>query len=489
MLLQSVFQIFFDRPALTISIAVLVISTLVNLGLERMEGSAKRNLMAFIVSLISLIVAGVALIIFPTETLDVATQVYMFDYYAKFFAVFAVFVTLAITVAVHYYSEGLPEVPAFYALITGTAIGLILLPAAVDLIGLFVAWELLSVPLYAMVAYSHKWSRSIEGAIKYYVMGTASSAFLGLGIGIISAIAGTTNIYKLSSVLFPLIYTPFEQLLLGLAIISLVVGFGVKITLVPLHQWAPDTYEGSMPPITAYLSGTIKAIRFSAPLKVVILLVAILRFDARLYFAILAFLTMTYANIVALKQERVYRMMAYSSIAQMGYIVIGIVAATRDGVVAAIFYAFAFAIMEVVVFIAIAIVIRYFGLETLEDYKGLAHKYPFLSIMFALSLLSLVGIPVTIGFVGKVYLFIAALSAGLLWLALALAINSAISMGYYGAVIKNMFLYEPSEKIREVKIPGLFIAILSILTLTILIGGIWPGIIFEHALKAANVFF
>ncbi|MEX0567776.1 MAG: NADH-quinone oxidoreductase subunit N [Candidatus Njordarchaeota archaeon] len=489
MSMQGIFQTYLDRPALMISITILIISTLVNLGLERAEKKAKRNFIAFIVALVGLIIAGIALIIFPAETLDVATQIYMYDYYAKFFAVFGVFVTVAIVVAVHYYSEDLPEVPVFYALITGTAIGLILLPSAVDLIGLFIAWELLSVPLYAMVAYSHKWSRSVEGAMKYYIMGTASSAFLGLGIGIISAIAGTTNIYALSSALAPLVYRPFEQLLLGLAVISLVVGFGVKITLVPLHQWAPDTYEGSMPPITAYLSGTIKAIRFSAPLKVVMLLVAVLRFDARLYFAILAVLTMTYANIVALKQKRVYRMLAYSSIAQMGYIVIGIVAATKDGIIAAVFYAFAFAIMEVVVFMVIAIAIKYLGIETLDDYNGLSQKYPLLSIIFTLSLLSLVGIPVTVGFVGKVYLFLAALSAGILWLALALAINSAISLGYYGAIIKNMFLYEPSEKIREVKIPMLYIVILSILTLVILIGGLWPDLIFRYASRASEVFF
>jgi len=486
--IDALSSIFVEKPALSISITTLVIATLINLSIERSK-SQRKGFIAFFIALLALILSEVAIIMLPLDDVkDRTAEFFIFDEFARFFAVFAVFVTIAIAVAVYYYSKGLPEIPAFYSLITGTAIGLILLPSAVDLIAIFVAWELLSVPLYAMVAYSHKWSRSIEGAIKYYVMGTASSAILGLGIGVMSALAGTTNLYELSEKLNPIFAgsDTFAQIMLGFSVIALIIGFGVKLTLVPLHQWAPDTYEGSMPPITAYLSGTIKAIRFSAPLKVFMLLIPVLRYDARLYLSVLAFLTMTYANIVALKQVRVYRMMAYSSIAQMGYIIIGLVAGTEEGVTAAVFYVFAFAIMEVIVFTVIGIVIYFLDLETVDDYNGLASKYPGISLAFALSLLSLVGIPPLIGFAGKVYLFVAAWSAGVAWLAIALAINSGISIGYYGLVIKRMYLEEPSEKIKEVRIPRPYIVILWILTLVILVFGIYPAPVENLASLAAK---
>jgi len=484
MLPETISHILATRPALALSISILVLATLINLGIEKIKGP-KRNIAAFIVAIVALCITEALLFILPLDSVaNKAVEFFVFDNFSRYFAVFAVFVTIAITVAVYYYSESLPEVPAFYALITGTAIGLILLPSAVDLVGVFIAWELLSVPLYAMVAYSHNWSRSVEGAVKYYIMGTASSAILGLGIGIIAAITGTTNLYLLEYKISIVITNLFNQVLLGIAIIALIVGFGVKLTLVPIHQWAPDTYEGSMPPITAYLSGTIKAVRFSAPLKVIMLLAPIARYDARLYLAILSFLTMTYANIVALKQKSVYRMMAYSSIAQIGYIVIGLVAATNAGVTAAIFYALAFAIMEVIVFIAIGIIIKYIGAQTIDDYNGLASKYPGLSIILAFSLLSLVGIPPFIGFAGKVYLFVAVWSAGITWLAIAFAINSAISIGYYGLVIKRMFLEEPSKELKQVRIPVLFMAILWILTLAIIAFGVYPLPIEKYARRA-----
>ena len=484
----DVVNLFIARPALITSAIILVAATLINLTIERLRGD-KGGKLSFIATIVSLVLVEVALVILPLDNIgDKTREFFIYDEFARFFAVFAIFVTIAIAVAIYYYSEGLPQIPAFYALITGTAFGLILLPSAVDLIAIFVAWELLSVPLYAMVAYSHKWSRSLEGAIKYYTMGTASSAILGLGMGILATLTGTTNLYVLSSKLNAILSGSdgLSQVMLGFGIVALVVGFGVKLTLVPLHQWAPDTYEGSMPPITAYLSGTIKAVRLSAPLKVFMFLVSVLLYDARLYLAILSFLTMTYANIVALKQTRVYRMMAYSSIAQMGYIIIGLVAATDYGITAAIFYALAFAIMEVIVFIVIGIVMYYLNLETIDDYNGLASKYPSLAIIFALSLLSLVGIPPLVGFAGKVYLFIAAWSANLHWLAIALAVNSGISIGYYGLIVKRMFLDEPSEKIKEVKIPYLYMIILGILTAIILGLGLYPAILEKYATQAAS---
>lgn len=487
-LFQESVEIFAARWGITLSITILFVATLICLLIEKLWG-AKRHREAFLVSLLALIVAEIIIVLSPVELLDHTKEFYVYDSFAKFFAAFGVFVTIVIVVIAQFYMKDLPEIPVFFACITGTAIGLILLPAATDLIALYISWELLSVPLYGIVLYSYDWRRSAEGALKYFVLGAVSSAFLGLGFGLMIVVSGTSNIYLLGATLESALVNPLNKILLGVAILMLVAGFGVKITVVPFHTWAPDTYTGSAHPVTAYLSGTIKAVRFSAPLKVFMLLTPLLRIDAQAYFAVLAFITMTYANIVALKQRNIYRMMAYSSIAQIGYALIGFVAGTIYGISAAIFYVFIFAIAEVVVFSVIGILWRVLGIETVDELSGFSKENAYIAIVFALSLLSLLGLPPLAGFAGKVYLFFAALDNNLLWLGIALVINSGISAGYYGLLVKKMFLDEPSKKIGKIKLPPQDLIALGILTLILLIVGIYPGIIEPFARMAAQVLF
>ena len=211
--------------------------------------------------------------------------------------------------------------------------------------------------------------------------------------------------------------------------------------------------------------------------------------DAQAYFAILAFITMTYANIVALKQRDIYRMLAYSSIAQMGYVLIGFVAATPYGITAAIFYVFIFAIAEVIVFSVTGILWRSLGIETVDELSGLSSKNPYISIIFALGLLSLLGLPPLAGFPGKVYLFFAAVDANLLWLGLALVINSGIGAGYYGLLVKKMFIDEPSEKVAKIRLPPQDIIALGLLALVLIVLGVYPGIAEPFARIAAEALF
>ena len=480
--------IFTARPGLATTTTILFIAVLLCLLIEKF-GQPKYYRLAFIISLLALIITEVIILLSPIETLDPTSQFYLYDGFAKFFATFGIFVTIAIIIIAQYYMKGLPEIPVFFACMTGIAIGLILLPAATDLIALYVSWELLSVPLYGVVLYSFNWRKSAEGALKYYVLGAVSSAFLGLGFGLMIVVSGTSNIYMLGTALEQALLDPFNRIVLGLAVLLLVVGFSVKITVVPFHTWAPDTYTGSAHPITAYLSGAIKAVRFSAPLRVIILLTPLLRIDAQAYFAILAFITMTYANIVALKQRDIYRMLAYSSIAQMGYVLIGFVAATPYGITAAIFYVFIFAIAEVIVFSVTGILWRSLGIETVDELSGLSSKNPYISIIFALGLLSLLGLPPLAGFPGKVYLFFAAVDANLLWLGLALVINSGIGAGYYGLLVKKMFIDEPSEKVAKIRLPPQDIIALGLLALILIVLGVYPGIAEPFARIAAEALF
>lgn len=481
-------DIFVERPALAATTAILFVAALICLLIERYSRT-KRDRLAFLVSLSALIITEVVLLASPIETFDPKSQYFLFDEFAKFFASFSILATLIVVLVAYHYVKDLPAIPVFFACLTGISIGLILLPAATDIITLYISWELLSVPLYGLVLYSFNLKRSAEGALKYYVMGAVSSAFLGLGLAIFVAVGGESNIYLLGPVLGQALGSTLNQILLGLAIILLVIGFGVKLTVVPFHAWAPDTYTGSAHPVTAYLSGTIKAVRFSAPLRILIMLAPMLRIGAQAYLAVLAFLTMTYANIVALKQRDVYRMLAYSSVSQVGYILIGLVAGTLYGITAAIFYILVFAIAEVLVFSIVGITWKHLGISTVDEISGLSSKNPYISITFALGLLSLLGLPPLAGFAGKVYLFFAALDADLLWLGLALVINSGISAGYYGLLVKRIFIDEPSDKIAKINVPVHVSVALGIATLILIAFGIYPWILEAFARVAAEVLF
>ncbi|MCR8433745.1 MAG: NADH-quinone oxidoreductase subunit N [Crenarchaeota archaeon] len=483
--LTELINIFTARPALVTTVAILFIATFLCLLIERFS-KTKRNILAFVVVLSALLITEAILLISPAEAFDPTKEYFLFDEFAKFFASLGIFATLIVILISQHYIKGLPAIPVFFACMTGTSIGLILLPAATDLITLYVSWELLSVPLYGLVLYAFNWRRSTEGALKYYVMGATSSAFLGLGLAILIAISGKSNIYMLKPALEQALESTFNDILLGLAVLLLVIGFSVKMTIVPFHSWAPDTYTGSAHPVTAYLSGTIKAVRFAALLRIVLMLAPVLRISAQAYFAILAFLTMTYANIVALKQRDIYRMLAYSSISQVGYILMGLVAGTLYGATAAIFYALVFAMAEVLVFSITGIVWKHLNITTIDEISGLSSRNPYISFVFALGLLSLLGMPPLAGFAGKVYLFFAALDANLLWLGLALVVNSGISAGYYGLLVKRIFIDEPSEKIAKIRTPAYVSLALGLPTLILIALGVYPGLAETFARAAAG---
>lgn len=340
-------------------------------------------------------------------------------------------------------------------------LGLVLLVSSYHLLGIYLGLEMVGLTSFLLAGWQKNHPRSGEAALKYFLFGAVSSAIFLYGASLFYGLTGTLELNRA----FPM--NPALPLDF-LAILFLILGIGFKIAMVPMQFWCPDVYEGAPTSITAYLSVGPKA----AGLAVLLRFMLFFRVDLALFFAILSVLTMTWGNIVALRQNNIKRLFAYSSIAQAGYILMGLVA-PGPGYLAVVFYLIAYTFANLGAFAIIIFLSTLMKNEEVESYAGFAGRSPFLAASFSIFFLSLIGIPPLAGFVGKFLLFRAALGAGFLWLALFGVINSVISVYYYLNVVRIMY-FKPAQE-EEVKIP-LFIVLTVIICLavTVLIG-IFPN--------------
>lgn len=341
----------------------------------------------------------------------------------------------------------------FYSLMFFSVSGMILLAQINDLIILFLGLELLSIPLYVMAGFARPRLDSEEAALKYFFMGAFASGFLLYGIALVFGASGTTNIPEiLHRVSADALNNP-TLMLLGAAF--LLVGFGFKIASVPFHMWAPDVYEGAPTPVTAFMAVGVKIAAFAALIREFLEDFTIYAADLTPIFIVLSILTMLGGNLLALSQKNIKRLLAYTSIASSGYLLMAFVpfgnqALTVEIVSAMVFYFIAYAITS---FGAWAVVIAMEkpdaqGLE-IEDYAGLGRKYPWLGISMAIFFFSYAGVPLTIGYWGKYYLFTDVIDGGFPWLAVIGVLASVISVFYYLRVIFKMFMTEGEPKIRR----------------------------------------
>jgi NADH-quinone oxidoreductase subunit N len=356
---------------------------------------------------------------------------------------FAAFVILAGTLLVVLYAgpyldrEGLAR-GDFYGLTLLAAVGMMLLVAARDLILMFVAVELMSIAVYVLAGYARRNPRSSEAAIKYFLVGAFASAFLLYGIALLYGVAGTTRLPVAGPTLAAAVASGDLVLIAGIGL--LVIGFGFKVGAVPFHMWTPDAYEGAPTPVTAFMATGVKAAAFVALIRV--LTVDLLAAQGIWRDAIwwLAMLTMIVPNLIALSQDSVKRMLAYSSIAHAGYLLVGIAAASALGQSASLFYLAAYTVMTIGSF---AIVFHVAGKGDrrvlVDDYSGLGWRRPGLGVALVIFLLSLAGFPPTAGFVGKLYLLQAAVDAGESTLAVTLVLTSLVAYYYYLRVVWKMY--------------------------------------------------
>jgi len=410
------------------------------------------------------------------------------DMFGSFFAISLLIVSIMVTASSWDYMKGRANPAAYYSLILLSSIGMVIIGYSTDLLMLLVAWELMSIPTYALAAFSKRDPISNEAAIKYFMFGALSSAILVFGIGLVYGITGTTNI---GAAIQTMANLQADLIPIGLLAIAIfIAGFGFKMGIVPFHMWLPDAYEGSPTTIGALLAAGTKKAGFAAGLRVVVLGMFALNADWTITLAILAVFTMTLGNFGALIQKSVPRILAYSSIAQAGYILMGIALApySDQALTGSLFHILNHAVMKSAGFIAAAAVVVGLSSYSLESYKGLGRRMPITAIALTISLLALAGVPPLNGFWSKLVLFSAAINSGPIvawgpYLAIAAVLNSALSLGYYAWIIRKMYM-EDATDMSKIKEPIAIVAVL-IFAIIFMVGfGIWHAPLLDFASQA-----
>ena len=413
------------------------------------------------------------------------------DKFGSFFAIAMLIVGIMTTVGSFNYMRGRANPAVYYSLILLSSIGMILIAYSTDLVMLFVAWELMSIPTYVLAGYLKKDPASNEAAIKYFLFGALSSGIIIYGISIAYGITGSTNIEQVIAGFSKL--SPDMMPLAILAVGMFIAGFGFKIGLVPFHMWLPDAYEGSPPTIAALLAAGTKKAGFAAVLRVIIMGAIALNLHWAFALAIIAIVTMTVGNLAAIKQRSLTRMLAYSSIAQAGYILIGLSVAPISpiGIQASLFHILNHSVMKAAAFIAVAGIVTTLGVTHIEKIKGLGKRMPITAFGLTISLLALAGVPPLNGFWSKLMLFGSAIDAGhtLSWapyLAVAGVLNSALSLAYYGWIIRKMY-FEEGESNKRLREPRSVIAVM-IFSIIFIVGiGVYPDPIIQFAKSAVPI--
>ena len=383
----------------------------------------------------------------------------------------------------------------YYALIFGMILGMFLLSSASDLILIYVALELLSLSSYVLAGFTKLRARNSEASLKYLIYGGVSSALMLFGISILYGMSGTTNLYEINTFLAS---HQINHLTLSFAAILIFAGIGYKISSVPFHFWTPDVYEGAPITITAYLSVASKAAGFALLIRFIksafvtsdntlgywqILEV----FDWQALLVLVSILTMTLGNLTALWQNNIKRMLAYSSIAHAGYMLLGVAVLSNQGLVAVLIYFFFYLFMNLGAFFIVMLIANKTGSEDIDDYDGLGYTSPFLGVALTLFLISLIGLPPTAGFIGKLYLFIALVDAQMITVAIIALINTVISLYYYIRVLKHMFLTKSTEETPV--IPSIRPNIIFILFMLapILLFGVYFGPVVNFAKRCVHI--
>ena len=375
------------------------------------------------------------------------------DAFGGFFAMAMLIVSIFTTIgSFNYMRKHEKNAPAiYYSLILLATVGMVLVAYSTDLVMLFVAWELMSIPTYVLVGFIKRNPSSNEAALKYFLFGALSSAIIIYGISVAYGLTGTTNIGGVIEG-----FASLDPAMVPLALLSvgmLIAGFGFKMGLVPFHQWLPDTYEGAPSPVAALLAAATKKAGFAASIRVIVLGMVVLNLDWTLALGIIAVMTMTVGNVAAIMQKNLSRMLAYSSIAHAGYILIGLAIAPYSslGLQGSLYQIFNHAVMKGAAFIAVAGIVTALAVTHIDKLKGLGRRMPITALGLVIALFSLAGVPPLSGFWSKLMLFGGALDAGSSlwwapWLAIAGVLNSALSLAYYGWITRKMYFEGETEK-------------------------------------------
>ena len=445
-----------------------------------------RNLLPA-VTIVGALVAGVASLIFLDRDPTDFAQLIAVDDYTTFFRILFIATLIAIVLGSYeFVNRHITHQGEFYALLLVSTIGAIYMAAARELLTAYISIELLSFSLYVGVSLAKSDTRSGEAGLKYVLLGGVASAMLLYGLSLIYGTTGTTTYDGIAAALEGgVVGTP--AFLLGLAF--LVGGLGFKASAVPFHMWTPDAYEGAPLPITAYIAATSKAAAFALMLALFGTALEPAKADWQWMLASMAVATMVVGNLIAIQQSNIKRLLAYSSIGQVGFMLMAITTVSDASGTALLLHLAGYLITNLAVFIAVIAFYNRVGSEEIEDFRGLAETQPYLALVITAGLFSLGGMPLLAGFVTKFVLFQAAAEEGFLWLATVAVIMSTVSLYYYLKVIRQMYVAEPADGDTRWRLSPVAYLTTGVLFLGIFLVGLWATPIFKAADGASAMLF
>jgi len=365
-------------------------------------------------------------------------------------------------------SPGVGDKGEYYALIIGAVIGMNFMASAADLIMVYLAIETTSISLYLLAGFLREDDKSAESGLKYFLFGAFTSTIMLYGFSLLYGFTGKTNLYELSAALTA---GSVPVLPVLVALLLVLAGFGFKVSMVPFHFWSPDVYEGAPTPITAFISVASKAAGFAVLVRVLLAVFP----DVQSYWGpllgVVSVFTMTIGNTLALAQRNIKRLLAYSSIAQAGYALIGLAALSQAGVAAVIFYLLMYTVTNLITFGVVILASRVIGSDEIADYAGLSRRSPGLALAFLVGFLSLGGMPPFAGFFAKFFIFAAAIQSGLIWLAVIGVLNSIIGLYYYLTVLKVVYLYRSERDSEPIMVPRAYALALGLCAAGVIVIG------------------
>jgi NADH-quinone oxidoreductase subunit N len=411
------------------------------------------------------------------------------DSYTSFFTVLTCAIAVgAVLLSIDYLPAAGVTKGEYYPLILFAVLGVVVMAAATDLMVMFIGLETMSMAVYVLAGILRNDLRSNEASLKYFLLGAFASALLLYGIATLYAMTGSTTLADISAALQKPGIAPNDHNVLVIGAGLVLVGLGFKIAAVPFHLWAPDVYEGAPTSVTAFMATAVKAGGFAALLRTALVALEPLHADLQNVLWVAAAVTMTVGNLIALRQVSLKRMLAYSSIAHTGYLLMGVVAGTTAAGSAVLFYLVGYAAMNLVAFgVMIAVANGPRTGEKISDYAGLSQTHPLLAGAMTVSMLSLTGIPPLVGFVGKLYLFQTAMQAGLVGLVVIACFNSVVSAAYYLGVVRTMYFEAPTEGSELPPATSYAAVVVAVSTVLTVLLGVIPASVLGAAARAFKV--
>jgi len=490
-------SLFTPEVALTVTILLAIVADLI---------FKRQALVTSALVLIGFIVTGILVLGQAGVHASIFSNMVAVDSFAWFFKLLIILSAILIVV----FSLGSAELNLpgrklgeYYALLSSLTLGMMLMAGASNLLMMYLALELSSLSSYVLSGYTKEAPDSSEASLKYVIYGALSSGLMLYGLSVIYGLTGSLDLYAVNQALPQVVATGGTHLfLVVIASVLAMAGFGYKISAVPFHFWAPDVYEGAPITITAFLSVGSKAGGFAMMIrffKVVFIDPTAVALPAGTWgalagfpwydlVAVLAVVTMTVGNLIAIWQNNLKRLLAYSSIAHAGYMLTGVVVLSNDGLAAVMLYFAIYLFMNLGAFYVVMMVANKTGSEDIEEYKGLGARMPFVAVALAIFLVSLTGLPPTAGFIGKLYLFAALINHGWIWLAIAGALNSVIALYYYVRIIRNMFLVSVDRPRAALVFPRMQVVTVIVLLVPTLLLGLYFSPLVQLAQASVRIF-